>query len=78
MYKRQVGVLRNFIRFRGIVLPRYFFMAVFFTALAIVYTLLTVGVPPSTFDRLVVYIACAVGALFAWVETYRLLRLKFA
>lgn len=74
----KVGVLREFIRFRGIVLPRYFFLAVFFTVFLVVYLIVTWGSYPTYFDRAAVVVLGVAGAVLTWFETYRLLRLKFA
>jgi DNA-binding transcriptional ArsR family regulator len=72
----KVGVLRNFIEFRGRFLPRYVFVAFFFTAYFLMYLLFTTMTWPGIFDR---YIAMGVGlsaALLAWWEAYRLWKVK--
>ena len=72
----KVGVLRNFITFRGRFLPRYVFAAFFFTAFTLFYALFTTMAWPGLFDR---YIALAVGTAataFAWWESIRLWKLK--
>ncbi|MFW9833397.1 MAG: hypothetical protein ACFFEK_05330 [Candidatus Thorarchaeota archaeon] len=74
----KVGVLQNFIAFRGIVLPRYSFIAVFFSVFTLVYFIMTLGAPLSLFDRYIGLTVGLVGAIFAWLETYRLLKLKFS
>ncbi|MFW9962753.1 MAG: hypothetical protein ACFFCX_04285 [Candidatus Sifarchaeia archaeon] len=74
----KVGVLRNFITFRGIVLPRYSFVAVFFSVYTMVYFAMTIGRPLGLFDRYIGLGVGIIGALFAWYETYRLWKLKFA
>ncbi|MHA1959470.1 MAG: hypothetical protein ACW99U_04535 [Candidatus Thorarchaeota archaeon] len=74
----KVGVLKNFVTFRGVMLPRYAFFAVFFTAFTTAYLVIASLTAVTLFDR---YIALAVGvagALFGWLETYRLWKLKFA
>ena len=74
----KVGVLQNFIAFRGIVLPRYSFIAVFFSVYTLVYFVMTLGAPLSLFDRYIGLTVGLVGAIFAWFETYRLWKLKFS
>jgi len=74
----KVGVLRNFITYRGLLLPRYAFVAFFFTAFTLAYITLTLITPIGIFDR---YIAIAVGfagAMYAWYETHRLWKLKLS
>ncbi|TFG30886.1 ArsR family transcriptional regulator [Candidatus Thorarchaeota archaeon] len=74
----KVGVLRNFIEFRGRLLPRYTFVAMFFTSYTFAYLFLCIISPPNLFDR---YIALAIGilgALFAWWESIRLWKLKLS
>lgn len=73
----KVGVLQNFIAFRGVLLPRYSFVAVFFTVYTLVYFVLTFGTPLGIFDRYIGLGVGIVGAIFAWFETYRLWKLKF-
>ena len=72
----KVGVLRNFVAYRGILLPRYMFVAMFFTMYTLAYSVLTFMAPIGVFDRFVAFGVGAVGALFAWFESYRLWRLK--
>jgi hypothetical protein len=72
----KVGVLRNFVAYRGILLPRYMFIALFFTMYTITYLILTLIAPIGIFDRLVAFGVGAIGAIFAWFESYRLWRLK--
>jgi DNA-binding transcriptional ArsR family regulator len=72
----KVGTLRNFVAYRGVLLPRYAFVAFFFTAFTMAYLVLTIIVPVSPFDRYVALALGVVGALFGWFETYRLWRIK--
>ncbi len=74
----KVGVLRNFIGFRGRFLPRYTFVAMFFTAYTFAYLLLTIVAPPNIYDRYIAIAIGLVGALFAWWESYRLWKLKLS
>ena len=74
----KVGVLRNFIGFRGRFLPRYMFVAIFFTMATISYLVLGFIARPGLYDRYVALTIGAVGALFAWWETYRLWKLKLS
>lgn len=74
----KVGVLQNFIAFRGVMLPRYSFVAIFFSVYTLVYYIMTLGVPWGLFDRYIGLGVGVVGAIFAWYETYRLWKLKFA
>lgn len=72
----KVGTLRNFVAYRGVLLPRYAFVAFFFTAFTIAYLVIAFLVPVSPFDRYVATALGIVGALFGWFETYRLWRIK--
>lgn len=72
----KVGVLRNFITYRGKLLPRYAFAAFFFSSFTLAYFALTFYISESIFDR---YIALAIGiaaSIYAWFEAYRLWKLK--
>lgn len=71
-----VGVLRHFVRFRGILLPRYFFLASFFTSLLCFSLIWMVLMKPGIFDRFLMLTFSAIGAIVCWWETYRLYRLK--
>jgi DNA-binding transcriptional ArsR family regulator len=73
----KVGVLQNFIRFRGLVLPRYSFAAMFFSVYTLAYFVLTYTNPLGLFDRYIGLGIGIAGAIFAWYETYRLWKLKF-
>jgi hypothetical protein len=72
----KVGVLRNFVAYRGILLPRYMFVAMFFTMYTLAYLVLAFTTPIGIFDRLVAFGVGASGAIFAWFESYRLWKLK--
>jgi hypothetical protein len=72
----KVGVLRNFVAYRGILLPRYMFVAMFFTMYTLAYSILVFITPIGIFDRFVAFGVGALGAIFAWFESYRLWRLK--
>ncbi len=72
----KVGVLRNFIGYRGVLLPRYAFFAVFFTVFTVVYVILSMTLWVGPFDRLIAFALGVIGALFGWYETYRLWKLK--
>ena len=72
----KVGVLRNFMEFRGRFLPRYVFVAFFFTAYTVAYTVLSTQTWPGIFDRYIALAAGIAAALFAWYESYRLWKLK--
>ena len=73
----KVGVLQNFIAFRGHLLPRYSFVAIFFSVYTLVYFLMTLWAPLGLFDRYIGLGVGIIGAVFAWLETYRLWKLKF-
>jgi DNA-binding transcriptional ArsR family regulator len=72
----KVGVLKNFIEFRGRFLPRYVFVAIFFSAYTIAYLALTLIVTPGVYDRLIAITIGLIGAAFAWIESIRLWKLK--
>jgi hypothetical protein len=74
----KVGILQNFIGFRGRFLPRYTFVAMFFTFYTISYFTLTLFVTPNIFDRYLALAIGIVGALFAWFESIRLWKLKLS
>lgn len=74
----KVGVLRNFIGFRGRFLPRYMFVAIFFTMVTIAYLALTIIARPGLYDRYIAFAIGAIGAVFAWWETLRLWKLKLS
>lgn len=74
----KVGVLQNFIGFRGKFLPRYAFVAMFFTSYTLAYLVLTMIAPPNIYDRYIALAIGVVGALFAWWESIRLWKLKLS
>jgi hypothetical protein len=74
----KVGVLRNFIDFRGRFLPRYVFVAIFFTAYTVAYIALSLMAYPGFFDRYIAISIGIIGALFAWIESVRLWKLKLS
>ncbi|TFG95302.1 hypothetical protein E4H12_13545 [Candidatus Thorarchaeota archaeon] len=74
----KVGVLRNFIGFRGRFLPRYTFVAMFFSAYTLAYLLLSFIAPPNIYDRYIALTIGLIGAGFAWWESIRLWKLKLS
>ncbi|MCK4565966.1 MAG: hypothetical protein KAU48_01520 [Candidatus Thorarchaeota archaeon] len=74
----KVGVLQNFIGFRGRFLPRYAFVAMFFTSYTLAYLVLSFIAPPNIYDRYIALAIGIVGALFAWWESIRLWKLKLS
>jgi len=74
----KVGVLQNFIGFRGRFLPRYAFVAMFFTSYTLAYLVLSFIAPPNIYDRYIALAIGVVGALFAWYESFRLWKLKLS
>lgn len=72
----KVGVLKNFMEFRGRFLPRYTFVAMFFISYTIAYFVLCLIAPPNIFDRYVALVVGIIGALFALWESIRLWKLK--
>lgn len=72
----KVGVLRNFIGFRGRFLPRYIFVAFFFTAYTAAYLAISTIASVGTFDRIIAIAVGVLAALFAWWESFRLWKLK--
>ncbi len=73
----KVGILRDFIRFRGTLLPRYFFIGVFFTTVGAAYFLSLFSIPVGLFDRMIASTVIFAGIIFSWLETYRLWRLRY-
>jgi len=74
----KVGVLRNFIDFRGRFLPRYVFVAIFFSVYTLSYFVLSLIAYPGLYDRYVAIAIGIIGALFAWIESIRLWKLKLS
>jgi DNA-binding transcriptional ArsR family regulator len=74
----KVGVLRNFIDFRGRFLPRYVFVAIFFSAYTIAYIALSFIAQPGVYDRFIAIVVGVIGALFAWLESVRLWKLRLS
>ena len=72
----KVGTLRNFVAYRGVLLPRYAFVAFFFTAFTLAYLAIVLFTPIGPFDRYAAMALGIVGSLFGWFETYRLWRIK--
>ena len=72
----KVGVLRNFIAFRGRFLPRYTFVAMFFTMYTLAYLVLCLIAPLNLFDRYIALAIGIIGSIFAWWESIRLWKLK--
>ncbi len=72
----KVGVLRNFVGYRGVLLPRYTFVAFFFTVFTLAYVILSFYTSIGIFDRYIAIAVGAIGALFGWFESYRLWKLK--
>ncbi len=73
----KVGVLRSFMAVRGRLVPRHVFYSMFFTVFAVSYIILTIQVPPSLFDRLIVISISVIAAISGWYETVRFWRLRF-
>ena len=74
----KVGVLRNFIGFRGKFLPRYIFVAIFFTAYTLAFFAISFMTWPGLFDRYVALAVGAIAAIFAWWESVRLWKVKLS
>ncbi|MFW9786130.1 MAG: hypothetical protein ACFFE2_03905 [Candidatus Thorarchaeota archaeon] len=74
----KVGVLKNFIDFRGRFLPRYVFVAIFFSAFTLSYVALSYIAQPGIYDRLIAIAIGVIGALFAWIESIRLWKLRLS
>ena len=73
----KVGVLKHFIEFRGKLLPRYIFVAIFFTTAVLLYGILLLILPvPGAVDRVLFFLFCGIGAIFGWLETLRLYKLR--
>ena len=72
----KVGILRNFITYRGKLLPRYAFAAFFFSTFTIAYLALTFFVSVSIFDRYIALVVGIAAAIYSWFETYRLWKIK--
>ena len=72
----KVGILRNFIEFRGMFLPRYTFVAMFFTFYTIAYFILCIIFPPNLSDRYIALAIGIIGSIFAVWESIRLWKLK--
>ena len=71
-----IGILKHFIRFRGLLLPRYFFLASFYSCVLFFSVLFMFILEPGIFDRIVLILFLFVGSIVSWWETYRLYKLK--
>jgi len=71
-------VLQNFMGFRGRFLPRYAFVAMFFTSYTLAYFVLTMIAPPNIYDRYIALAIGVIGAIFALWESIRLWKLKLS
>lgn len=71
-----VGVLKHFVRIRGILLPRYFFLACFFTSALLFSLFWSFIINPGILDRLIMITVCSLATIISWWETYRLYKLK--
>ncbi len=74
----KVGILRNYIEYRGKLLPRYLFVAMFFTTCAVFYLISTLFISSSVFDRYIAIIIIFLASAFAWAETYTFWRIKIS
>lgn len=70
----KVGVLRHFVKFRRLLFPKYFFYAVFFTALYMLY--LVVLMRGVTRESLFIVFFGAIASLIFWYEALRIWSLK--
>ena len=74
----KVGVLKNFVAYRGVMLPRFTFLALFFTSFTTAYLILTATAPITLFDRYVALALGIIGSIVGWFETIRLWKLRLS
>lgn len=72
--KVKIGVLRHFVKLGKLLLPRYFFYAIFSTTFYILY--LTVLMQSLTRENLFITIFSLIVSIIFWYETSRVWRLK--
>jgi len=72
--KVKIGVLRHFVKLGKLLLPRYFFYAIFSTTFYILY--LTVLMQSLTRENLFITIFGLIVSIIFWYETSRAWRLK--
>ena len=72
--KVKIGVLRHFVKLGSLLLPRYFFYAIFSTAFYILY--LTVLMQSLTRENFFITIFGLIVSIIFWYETSRVWRLK--
>lgn len=72
--KVKIGVLRHFVKLGSLLLPRYFFYAIFSTAFYILY--LTVLMQSLTRENFFITIFGLIVSIIFWYETSRAWRLK--
>lgn len=72
--KVKIGVLRHFVKLGRLLLPRYFFYAIFSTTFYILY--LTVLMQSLTRENLFITIFGLIVSIIFWYETSRAWRLK--
>ncbi len=66
----KVGVLKQFVRVRGFLLPTYVFVSVFFLTFLISYVAYILLRPVTIVDRILLLVVCTAGLLFSLIETY--------
>ena len=74
----KVGVLKNFVAYRGVMLPRFAFLALFFTTFTVAYLILVASAPITLFDRYIALALGIIGSLVGWFETIRLWKLRLS
>lgn len=72
--KVKIGVLRHFVKLGSLLLPRYFFYAIFSTTFYILY--LTVLMQSLTRENFFITIFGLIVSIIFWYETSRVWRLK--
>ena len=72
--KVKIGVLRHFVKLGRLLLPRYFFYAIFSTSFYLLY--LTVLLRSLTRESLFIIIFVLIVSIILWYETSRAWRLK--
>ncbi len=70
----KVGVLRNFVGFLGVMLPRYLFYSTMFTAMLVLYPILY---PPNfSPHNLMSFVFGISSVAVSWNETFRVWRMR--
>jgi DNA-binding MarR family transcriptional regulator len=72
----KIGVLKQFMRIRSVMLPRHLFYATLFTTLLILYSVYLLGFERVSVSSIFALIFGILGVIMSWYETVRVWREK--